>query len=428
MQVTREDLNPCTIKLTVVCDAAEVKEGFERAFKQLTKKIKLPGFRPGHAPRAMLEGLVSPEEHADAATELIVKTTYQKAVDAQQLTLDNSTSASIGIEKVDRENGELVYTAKVPLPPSVEIGEYVGLPVEKPSAEVTDEEVEFEIERFRKGKSSREVVMDRGVQTGDVAVLSIKPEDATEGKSFMFIAGQMFEALDQEVLGMAVEDMKNLELTFPENFQETEWAGQTKNVTVTLASLSSIKAPEVDDAFAQSLQAENVDDLRKRLRELLGASKAKMSYELATSSLLDTLLEKSKVYVSDNMWESLAERRIRETAEEQQSKGKDFNEFITEQGMNPETYVKAWQDRAKLEVQRALLIQQIFTKENMTLSNEDLTRELYEMAFEFNVEPQEMFDTLKKNQALDELQFRSISRKVGGFLLENAAVTVPTLL
>jgi trigger factor len=125
---------------------------------------------------------------------------------------------------------------------------------------------------------------------------------------------------------------------------------------------------------------------------------------------------------------SLAERRIRETAEEQHSKGKDFNEFIAEQGMTPETYVKAWQDRARLEVQRALLIQQIFTKENMTLGNEDLTRELYEMAFEFNVEPQEMFDTLKKNQALDELQFRSISRKVGGFLLENAAVTVPTLL
>jgi trigger factor len=428
MQVTREDLNPCTIQLTVVCDAAEVKEGFERAFKQLTKKIKLPGFRPGHAPRAMLANLVSPEEHADAASELIVNMTYQKAIDAEGIKPDTTTSANIGVEKVDQAAGELVYIAKVPLPPSVEIGEYRGLPVERPSAEVTDEEVEFEIERFRKGKSSREAVLDRGVQTGDVAVLSIRPEDSEESKSFMFIAGQMFAALDQEVLGMNVEDMKNLELTFPDNFQETTWAGQTKRVTVSLASLSSIKAPEVDDDFARSLKAENVDDLRKRLRELLGASKAKMSYELATSSLLDTLLEKSKVFVSDNMWLSLADRRIRETAEEMHKNGKDFAEFITEQGMTPETYVKAWQDRAKLEVQRALLIQQIFTLEAMTLNNEDLTRELYEMANEFNVDPQEMFDTLQKNNAMDELQFRSISRKVGSFLLDHAAVTIPTLL
>ena len=240
------------------------------------------------------------------------------------------------------------------------------------------------------------------------------------------MAGQAFPQLDEAVAGMAVEDMKHVELTFPETYpQAPEWAGKTLPVQITLTSLSNVKLPELDDEFAKALNAEGVEDLRKKIRELLGASKAKMAYEVATARLLDALLEKSEVQVSDNMWEALADRRIRETVQEQAEKGVRFEDFVKEQGMTPEGYVQAWHERARTEVQRALLIQQIFTKEGMTLTNEDLTRELYEMAFEYGTEAEEMFETLKKNEALDELQFRSISSKVGDLLISKAAVSAP---
>lgn len=424
MQVTREDLNPATVKLSIVCDAAEVKEGFEKAFKQLAKKVRLPGFRPGHAPRAMVEGLLSRDEWAETAVENIVRNTFHKAVEQQELRTDPTTSPSIQVKKVDQSANELEYDAKVPLPPHVELGDYKGLPAEQPPKDVTDEEVQFQIDEFRKRRSTREAVTDRGVDEGDVVVVNIKVDGEEEGKNFMIIAGQaFFPELDEAVKGMRVEEIKSLDLTFPENFQEKDWAGQTKHATVTINSLSAVKLPDVDDAFAQSLQTENVEELRTRVHESLLRAKEQMAREVVSAKLLDALMERSTVHVSDNMWETLADRRLQEVAQEQAQQGKSLEQYAQENGMTLDQYVNAWLDRARLEVQRALLIQQVFVKENMQLSNEDLNLELFAMANEFGVGPEEMFNTLKQNNALDELQFRSISRKVGDFLLANAELS-----
>jgi trigger factor len=423
MQVTREELNPCTIKLSVVCDPAEVQDGFAKAFKQISKKIKLPGFRPGHAPKGMLEGLVPREELYETAAENIVRNTFKKAVEQEAIQADPSTRPSIELTLLDQEKNAAEYSAKVPLPPQVELGEYKGLPVEAPSAEVTDEEVEYQLEEFRKRKSTRESVTDRGVQEGDVAVVNVKLEGQEgEGRNFMTIAGQTFPQFDEALMGMKVEEIKSLELTFPENFQEKDWAGQTHNATVTVNSLSAVKLPELDDAFAQTFKTENVEDLRTRVRQGLETAKQNMVREVVASKLLEALLERSTIHVSDNMWEALAERRITETAEEQNKEGKTLEQYAAENGMTVEQFVENWQQRAKHEVERALAIQQVYTKEKMELTNEDLNTELGAMAQEYGVGLEEMFNVLKENQALDELQFRSIQRKVADFLLQNAEV------
>lgn len=423
MTVTREDLNPCTVKLTVVCDKTEVQDGFEKALKQIAKKVKLPGFRPGKAPRAMVESLVSKEELYDTAAENIVRDTFRKAIEEQELKPDPTVRPSLELSKLDQESSEAEYTAKVPLPPVVEIGDYLGLPVERPTTEVTEEEIDYQIDELRRRRQTREAVLDRGVQEGDIAVVNIKPEGTEgEGRNFMTIAGQTFPQLDEALMGMKVEEMKSLELTFPEGFQEKDWAGQTMKAQMTVNSLSAVKLPEVDQAFAESLKTENVDDLRTRLREGVGQAKEQMVREIVHERLLEALQQRSQVSVSDNMWEGLAAKRLQETAEEQAKNNKTLEQYAAENGMTLEQLAEAWRDKAKMHVARALLIREVYTKEKMEVSNEELNRELYAMAAEFDKEPEEMFRMLQENQALDELHFRAISRKVGDYLLEKAEV------
>lgn len=428
MQVTREELNPCTLKLTIVCEPQEVTEGFNRAFKQIAKKVKLPGFRPGHAPRAMLEGMVSKEELYDEAAEHIVRNSFKKALEQEGIQPDQSVRPSVELQTLDQDKAVAEFTAKIPLPPKVTLGDYKGLELEKPAVEVTEEEIDRQIEEFRKRRQTREAVTDRGVEEGDVAVVNIKAEgEAGEGHTFMSVSGQLFPELDEALKSMKVEEMKNLELTFPENFTEKEWQGQTKKVTVTLNSLSAVKLPELDDTFAQSLQTENVEDLRIRIRDGIRAAKESMLRDLINEQLLDKLHERSEVNVSDNMWEQLAQRRLEETAQEQQRQGKNLEQYAAENGMTIEQLIEAWGQKAKMHVERALLIREVFTAEKMQLTNQELNFELQGMAQEYGVDLEQMVNMLRENNAVDELHFRAISRKVGDFLEQNAAVTVASI-
>ena len=425
MQVTRENLNPCTVLWNIVCEPSEVREGFDKAFKQIAKKIKLPGFRPGHAPRAMLEGLVPKEELFDNAAEYIVRNSFKAALEEEKIEPDQSTRPTVELKLLDDKTEAAEYTVKVPLPPKITLGDYKGLPLKKPAIVVTEEEVEKQIEEFRKRKQTREAVTDRGVQPGDAAVVNVKIEgDATEGRNFMTIAGQTFPQLDEALKGMKVEDIKNLEVTFPENFQEKDWAGQTFKIQMTLNSLSGVRLPELDDSFAQSLKTESVDDLKERVRAGITRSKEQMLRELVTEQLLERLHERSEVFVSDNMWETLAERRMRETEEEQAKENKTLEMYAAEIGMTIEQFQEAWKDKAKLHVERALIICEVFLAEKMEISTTELNEELYVMAQEYNVEPAEMYEMLKKNEALDELHFRTISRKVADLLDQSADVEI----
>jgi trigger factor len=425
MLVTREDLNPCTIKLTVVCEPEEVKHGFDTAFRKLTKKVRVPGFRPGKAPKGMLEQFVGGQELAEAAADEIVLKAYPKAVEQEQLEIDRTTMPQLSVSAIDKEEAKCEFVAKVPLPPKVELGDYKSLPVEQPSAEVTESEIDFQISELRRRGGTHGAVTDRGVEEGDMAVLNLKPEGVEgDGRNFMTSAGQTFPQLDAAIMGMRVEEIKNLLLTFPEDFQEKDWAGKNYEVQVTLNSLSGIQLPELDDSFAQSLNTENVDELRNKLREAIGVAKQQMVRQMVYEKLVDELMTRSQVAVSDNMWENLANRRLTELAQEQADNGKSLEKYAIENGMSLEQFAQAWRDKAKLEVERALLIQAVFSGEKMSVVEDDLRQELVSFSKELNMSPVEVFEIMSKNNTLEELHFRALSRKVGDFLLASAEVTV----
>ncbi len=424
MQVTREDLNPCTVRLNVVCSAEQVADAFDRALKAIAKEIRVPGFRPGHAPKQMVEKMVDERDIYGKASDILIDRTFRKAMEQEKVQPDAGVRPTVELTDLDRTAKTASYTAKVPLPPKIELSEYKGLPASHPATEVTAEEVEFQINELRKKQGSREAITDRTAQEGDYGVVNIKLDgEAGEGKNFMVVLGQTFPSLDKALMGMSAEEMKHLELDFPGTFSEKAWAGKKFQAQVTLNSISAITLPALDDTFAKSVKTESVEELKTRMRDSIVAAKGQMVRDMLQDQLLESLRQSSKVEVSDNMWEALANQRLGEIQEQQQQAGKTLEEYAKENGMTIEDFVKAWRDQAKVHVERAMVVREIFAKEKLQITNEELNSELFFMAQEFQVEPMELLEYMRKNDSLQELHFRSISRKVSNFLIEHAVIT-----
>ncbi len=421
MKTVREDLNPCTVQLTVTCEPDEVDSCFDRAYRKLSKKIRVPGFRPGKAPKDVVQGLIPKEELYNTAADSIVREYGFKAIEEQGL--QPHSSPSVDLRRLDEEEGVCEFVMKVPLPPKVELGDYKSLSAKRPSIAVTEEEVDRYLEQLRQRRATREAVEGRGAQDGDIAVVNIRPtETEGEGRTFVVVVGQTFPELDKALQGLEPEGIRLCPLTFPANFQESDWAGKTLQCQLTLRSLSTPRLPELDDAFAQALNMETLEDLREDLRKQLAAAKEDFYNSYVNEQLLEMLRERSEVEVPDTMWERVASQRLRDIAEEQQRQGRTIEQFASQQNMTVEELVEAQKKEAKTHVIRAVLVQKVFEQEKLQLTNEDLTAELLKMAREYNMTPDELFKALKKADAMDELRFRAVYEKVLGFLRQNAEI------
>ncbi len=426
MQFKREDLNPCTIQFNVVCSPSQVKDGFAKAYKEIAKQVRVPGFRPGTAPKAMIDKLVDPRAVAETAAEHIINQSIRKILIDEKI--QPHDSPAVNLTKLEADKAECEYTAKVPLAPIIELGEYKGLPAEKSKVEVTDEEVKNYLEELRQRAGKREAVTDRGAKDGDAVVVSLKPDSAEgEGRSLMAVVGKTFKALDDALHGMRAEEMKVCSLDFPADFQNSELAGKKLKVRIALKSISALQTPALDDAFAQSLdkdlkslKSDNLDSLKEKLRERLVAAKEEMSAEYINEQLQAELLNRSTVHVPDTMWENVAGQRLREIEAEVRKQGQTVEEYAKTMGMSVEDMVASWKDEAKVQVQRAVMAREIFVKEKMKLTNEDLNQMVAQMSYEYQVAPQVLVEAMQKNKNFQELEIRAVYKKVLDFLNANA--------
>ena len=423
-KVKREELNACTVQLEICCTSDQVREGFDKAYKQFAKGIRVPGFRPGHAPKSVLQNMINPADLANQAAENIVSRVIRTVLKEENI--QPHDSPVVNVTDIDPDKGVCNFTAKVPLAPIVELGDYKGLTAERLAVTVSDEEVEEHISELRKRSGKREAVTDRGAADGDIAVVNIKVEkEDGEGHNFMSVIGKTFDGLDKVLQGMRAEEMKSVELTFPDNFQQKEWQGKKLKVKVTLKSVNAIAMPELDDEFAKSLKdlkSENVKDLKSQVKERIMDAKQTMANEMVNEALLEQLSQISKIQVPDTMWESVANQRLRELDAEARQKGQTLEDVAKANGMTIDEMVASWQNEAKVQVVRAVAAREIFAKEKMQLTNGDFTASLITMAQEYQVEPQTLLEAMKRNNNYRELEIRSVFKKVVDFLNEHAQI------
>ncbi len=383
MQVTAEQTDPCTVVLNIEVDEQQVSRAFDSAYREFGRYANIPGFRPGKAPRALIERTVDKERVRRHALEKIVRDTYPKAIEEESLTPFRDPEIDAG----DIEDKKpYAYKANVPLEPQVTLGEYTGLTVEKPIFHVNDEMVEQRILALREERAKLDRVTDRGVQAGDMLIVEnqIKVEGAEEDETpvrrQLVQLGNNIPGYDEAIMGMMPDEERTFELTYPEDFEEEDKKGKKATFTVTLKSISAKRLPDVTDEFAMQVSgSETVEEFKKILHERLESDAVRLSDEIAEQGILEAILENSEVHFPEVLVRDEVRDKLNQLGYQLQNSRMSYEQYLAQIGMTMEQHQAELYNQSELQIRTLLALRDISIQEGLQASNEDIDAEFDRM-------------------------------------------------
>lgn len=417
MVVENEKINPCTVRLTVEVGQDQVQEAIETAKRYYAKQLRVPGFRPGKAPVTLVDQFIQKDVLLQRAAEYLVPKAYQDAL--KEAGLEPYGAPAIELTQMDEENPAR-FIAKVPLEPNVTIGDYTNLAVTQPDKAVNEEEIERELTELRR-RNAKQTKVDRGAEDGDLAVLVVAPEGEAP-KRFMVIVGQTFPQLDQDLRGMSAGDKKNITVTFPADFEEERWAGKPMDCEIEMVSVSTVELPEPNDAFALEVYGSDMETLRRDIRVRAEALKEASAENAIVDQLWGEVLGRSNVDIPDNMWESVAQQEWKNIEQRAATNETTVEGIAGSNGLTVDQLREHVNENAKTQVKRALLIRDIAKQEGLELTQEDIDDQVKRLARRANISFEAASREIVKQNAMDEMHFRALFKKVTNLLRTNAGL------
>lgn len=387
MPVTVEDVSSVKKILHIEVPAESATAEIEKAYLELKKTAKIRGFRPGKVPRSILERLYKDDVQADVAGRLIQES-FLDAVRETDLKI-------VGNPKIDPPpleiNSPFKYAATVEVKPEIGSVEFKGLPLKKTRYQVTDQEVETQIEMLRKNLARLVKVEDsRPVREGDFVLVDYeglqngKPfaETArTENFTMKIGAASISDEMDQQLVGMRPGEEKEIKVRFKEDHFNKNLANQEIDFQVTLKEIREEEPPEVNDEFAKKLgKYETVDALKAAIVENLEQGYEKRVEQELNEQAFSALIDKKDFEIPEVMLEYELENIINDA----ERSFAYHNISMEDLGMTPEKLKERYQDTAVKQVKRHLILAQIIEQEKLTLSDEVLEKGYQDMAVSLN--------------------------------------------
>ncbi|MEW6672266.1 MAG: trigger factor [Thermodesulfobacteriota bacterium] len=406
MSVTIEDLSSVKKILHIEVPAETAAREIEKAYAQLKKTAKIKGFRPGKAPRGVLERLYNKDVQADVTSRLI-QDSFVSAVTENDLKI-------VGNPQIDPPplniNSPYKYAATVEVKPELGAIEFKDLPLKKTLYHVTDEAVDTQIQMLRKNLAQlKKVEKKRSVKDGDYVLVDY--EGLKEGKPFAETArtenftmkigsGSISKDLDDQMVGMNPGDEKEIKVKFGDDHFNKNLAGQEIDFQVTLKEIREEELPEVNDAFAKKLgKYENLDELKAAIVENLKQGYDKRVEQELNEQAFSALIEKKDFEVPEVMVEYELENII---ADAQRSFAY-HNVSMEDLGLTQEKLKERYQETAVKQVKRHLVLSRIVEQENLSLSDEALEKAYQDMAAGLNQTTEDVKRYYQQNK--DNLEF-----------------------
>ena len=401
MKVNVETLSPIEKKLSVEVDPEQVTKEFERAYRGLSKTVRLPGFRPGKVPRRILEARFRHQVEQDVIQHL-VEHSYQEVVASHDFI--PVAVPSITPEKI--EPGKAFrYDARVEVKPEVEAKEYKGLEYEPSTWEVTDEMVQAELERLREQLAEFVPIEDRKVgQMGDYAVVSYRGTldgeeiagGSGEGITVHVDEGSLLEGKAPMLAGVEVGSTVETDVTFPEDYSVESLRGKTAKFEVTLESLKAREVPALDDEMAKDLggKAQTLEELRKEIRTSLEKSHEARAKRENREKIRKALVEKNPIEVPNAMVENGIDQSIAQTMEQFRAQGIDPRAL----NLDIRAIREELREDVTLRVKAALLLEAIVKQEGIEVADEDLEAHYASLAEDLGMDVETIRKHFERNQ------------------------------
>lgn len=397
MSFTVENLEKNMAKLTIEVAAEEFDAAVERAYQKNKNKLSVPGFRKGKVPRQMIEKMYGAGVFYEDAANDLIPTAYDKTVDECDLEIVSQPK----IDVTQCEKGKaFIFTAEVAVKPGVTLGQYMGVEIEAPACDVTDDEVNAEIDKERESLARMIPVEDRAVADGDVATIDF--EGFTDGVAFEGGKGEDYEltigshsfidTFEEQLIGKNIGEEVGVNVTFPEEYHAPELAGKPAMFKVTIKGIKVKEVPALDDEFVEeaSDEANNVDEYKAEIRKKLEEKKAAEAKSQKEDAVLKAVIENAQMDIPDPMVDSQVQRMAQDFAQRMQMQGLSIQQYLQAFSMTGEAFLESLKPQALNRIQSRLVLEAIAEAEKIEVSDDDFKAEIAEMAKAYGMEADEL--------------------------------------
>jgi trigger factor len=423
MTVKWEKLEGNTGVLTVEVSAEKVNEGLTAAFNKVVKTVNVPGFRKGKMPRPMFEKRFGVESLYQDALDILLPEAYGNAID--ETGIEPIDRPEIDIEQMEKGK-ELIFKATVQVKPEVTLGEYKGLEVEEIDTTVTDEDVAKELETLQNRQAELVVKEEGTAELGDTVVLDFEgfvDGEAFEGgkaenHSLELGSGSFIPGFEEQLVGVATGESKEVEVTFPEEYHAAELAGKPAVFKVTVHEIKGKELPTLDDEFAKDVddEVETLDALKEKIRTRLEDSKKHEAEHHVRDSLVEKAAENAQVEIPEVMVTSEVNRMLQEFEQRLQMQGMNLELYFQFSGQDENALREQMKEEAVNRVRVAITLEAIVKAENIEVTDEEVNAELEKMAGMYNM----TVDNIKQALGgLDGIKGDLQKQKAVEFLIEN---------
>lgn len=412
MKSTVEQLSLTRVRINVEVPFAELEPDFQRAYKELAKQVRLPGFRPGKAPAKLLEARIGREAMLDQIVNDALPSRYGQAVaesDVQPLGRPN-------IEVTKKEYGQdLQFTAEVDIRPKISLPDLSALTVSVDPIEIGEDDVDAELQSLRTRFGTLTAV-DRPVAVGDVVSIDLSatvdgediPNAAAEGLSHEVGSGRLIAGLDDAVVGLSADESR----VFTAKLAAGEHAGQEAQVTVTVRSVKERELPEPDDEFAQlASEFDSIDELRASLSDQVRQAKRAQQAEQIRNATIDALLEQVDVPLPESYVQAQFDSVLHSALSGLNHDEARFNELLVEQGSSRAAFDAEARTASEKDVKRQLLLDALADELQVQVGQDDLTERLVTTSRQYGIEPQQLFGYLQERNQLPTM-FADVRREL----------------
>ena len=411
MSVQVEKLEKNMAKLTIEVSSEEFEKAIAKAYKKNKNKISMPGFRKGKAPRTMIEKMYGKGVFYEDAANSIIPDAYADA--AKESELEIVAQPEIDVTQI--ESGKpFIFTATVALKPEVTLGEYKGIEVEKKEVEVTDEEVDTEINRVRESNARMIDIDDRAAQDGDTVVIDFdgyvdgKQFEGGKAEDYSLVLGShsFIDNFEEQLEGKNIGEDVTVNVTFPENYQAEELQGKPAEFKVKIKEIKVKELPELDDDFAQDVSnfdtiAEYKEDLKKKLAE----NKEEALKREREETVIGKIIENAQMDIPEQMDEAQTRQMTQEFAQRLSSQGLSIDQYMQFTGLTPQKMIEELKPQALKRIQSRLVLEAVVAAENIETSEDELNKEIENMASMYQMEVDKLKEVIgeeeKKQISLD---------------------------
>lgn len=383
-------------KLEIEIDAETFKKECDKAFLKLSKKMNVPGFRKGKAPRQLIEKMYGKEVFYDEAFRALYPGAISDAIDEAKL---EYVDDEVGLDIVEAGENGLVFTAEITVRPEVKLPKYKGIKVTRPSEEVTDKDIDRELNNVRERNARTVDIDDRPAQDGDTVNIDFAGylgDEQFEGgtaESYNLVLGshQFIPGFEEQIAGKSVGEEFDVNVTFPEEYGAENLAGQDAVFKCKLNSIKSKEYFDIDDDFAKDFgDCDTLEEYKADLREQIAERKKRAADNAVESQIFDFLQDEMECVVPEVMIENRIDMEVRDVESRLKERQLTLKDYLEYSGMEMQNLRDQMREQCEKQVRMRLAMEEIAKKEKIEVSDSEIDERVKEIADTYSMDEEKV--------------------------------------